>query len=219
MQIGVVRIQQAGVAALRQRHDVLVIRSTRSRFDECRRHPVDFTVIDVRSLTCIQLLLKPPLECVVRTKFFAQSAAHHQVNPGRIYPSEELDASLRTIWSEHLMNHIIIEDHAHDLQSDRSVGLIQEEPAIVRRSAQDVASLVQAKRVNANVKIAALEEENGHVVRCQLRGAIAHVHADAIEQVVAVCFDHQLSIASGYLAQQGSERRLSARVEMDLWLL
>ena len=73
--------------------------------------------------------------------------------------------------------------------------------------------------MNANVQIAPLEVENGNVVGCQIRGPIAHVHTDAIEQVVAVRLDDQLPIGAGNLAKQGSQRRLSAWVEMDFRLL
>ena len=102
------------------------------------------------------------------------------------------------------MNDVVVQDSAHCLQSNRSVGFIDEESPVVRRRSQDVAPFVQTKRVNLYLLISSFEEENGHVIRREFRSPIANVHPHTVEQMITVCLDYQLSIAPGYLAREGT---------------
>lgn len=66
----------------------------------------------------------------------------------------------------------------------------------------------------------ALEVEDDDVVRLERAAAVANVHPDAIDKVVAVRLDDESLVSScSLLDEQGSERCLRARVEVDLRLL
>ena len=78
---------------------------------------------------------------------------------------------------------------------------------------------VPAQGVNRHRKVVAFEVENGDVFGLQSGPPVANIHAYPVYQMIAVSLDNHLPSIDGDLAEQGSEGRLSARVEMNFGLL
>ena len=73
--------------------------------------------------------------------------------------------------------------------------------------------------MNANIDLLAFEKQDGDIFRIQFRYAVANIHADSVEKMIAVRFDDQLTLGTGDPAKEASERRLGARMEMNFRLL
>ena len=73
--------------------------------------------------------------------------------------------------------------------------------------------------VNANVEIGALEEQDGYVVRRQGGLPVANIHANTIDDVLAVRFNDELPSRFSGAAEETPQRRLCARMQMQLGLL
>ena len=108
---------------------------------------------------------------------------------------------------------------AHILKFQGSSRFIHEELPVTGRGAIDVAQFIQSQGVDANVYPLAFEKQNGDVFGFQRGHAIADVHANSVEKVVAVRFDDQLAFGIGDPAKEASERRLGARMKMNFRLL
>src|SRR3954470_2146884 len=94
--------------------------------------------------------------------------------------------------------------------------------AIAPRYIDEVAVVVEFNRVDRGFAALAFEVEDDDVARRErlTSGAFSNVHPDAIDEMVAVGFDDEGLLASrGLIDDQGTERGLSARMEVHFGLL
>ena len=112
-QVIIIGIQQAGIAELRQCHNVRVIGSTDPRLIENRRPFFDFCIVNASRSPFKQRLLQPEPEGMVCTKLTSQLTADDQFTSSRIDPSAESQAGRRPISPKHLMRDIVVKDGAH----------------------------------------------------------------------------------------------------------
>ena len=99
------------------------------------------------------------------------------------------------------------------------MSLFKEELPIARRSAENVALAVKAKRMYLHIKPSAFKVEEGDIIRLKPDFAVADTHADSIDQVIAVCFNDQLLTTSSEITKEGTKGCLGTWMEMSFWLL
>lgn len=114
LQVIIVGIQHAGMAMLRQCHDVRVIGSTCARLFENRRPFFDYCIVNASRSPFKQRLLQPEPEGMVCTKLSSQLTTDDQLTSSRIDPSAESQAGRRPISPKHLLRDIVVKDGAHD---------------------------------------------------------------------------------------------------------
>ena len=78
---------------------------------------------------------------------------------------------------------------------------------------------IKAEGVYLDVKASALEVEDRDILGLEAGLAVADIHADAVEEVVAVGFNDQLFTIGRQAAEEGGEGSLGTWVEMNLGLL
>ena len=79
--------------------------------------------------------------------------------------------------------------------------------------------VIKTKGMDLHIKTSALKVEDGDIIRFKSYFAVADIHAYAVKEVVAVCFDNQLFTVSGEATKESGECCLCAWVKMYLRLL
>ena len=118
-----------------------------------------------------------------------------------------------SLWHWHRVSHTLV------VAPDGTVRFFQEELPITRWRVENVALGIKAEGVYLDIKASALEVEDRDILGLEAGLAVADIHADAVEEVVAVGFDDQLFAIGRQAAEEGGEGSLGARVEVDLGLL
>ena len=198
---------------------MLIIRAALTRPIEFGHAAIDHFIGQTPEPPVLNRLPSPFHVSATPLQLLSQQATHNDTALFQCYPFRNIKCGEFRIFREHLADKIRINDQAHPQPPiDRCVSIMKKLPVRFRRL-DHIAQIVPLDAMNAHIQAIAFEIEQRNVIRFEIDFAIADVHPHSVNDVVAVRLHNQLATRSCHVAEQCSQRSLSAWMEMRLRLL